>query len=155
MESQNSQPDLEFDLGFQSLLNTSHIDFKTGPELNKQLKSIAESNFQSLVSQMLNLKQVEDQEREKKKLELQIHDFDKTPNHITLPEPLTIFPRFRQLPKNKPLTRFEKYMKTQGLQKKKKRSKLVYDEMSQDWVYRYGSKGIKHIQEKFDVVREV
>ena len=27
--------------------------------------------------------------------------------------------------------------------------------MTKDWVYKYGSKGIKKIQEKFDIVREV
>lgn len=63
-------------------------------------------------------------------------------------------PRSKPLPKEKAKTRWEKFAEERGIQKKK-RSRLVYDDISKDWVPRWGYKSIKHRQAAMDVIREV
>lgn len=54
-----------------------------------------------------------------------------------LPAPETTLPREKRLPKSKPMTKWEKYAKMKGIQKKKK-SKMVFDEPSGEWKPRWG-----------------
>lgn len=54
-----------------------------------------------------------------------------------LPAPTTPLPREKPLPKAKPLTRWEKYAKEKGIQKKKK-DMMVWDEIKKDWRPRFG-----------------
>jgi regulator of ribosome biosynthesis len=55
-----------------------------------------------------------------------------------LPEPTTTFPRLRALPPSEaPLTKWEKFAKEKGI-KKRKRSKEVFDEKTDEWKRRYG-----------------
>jgi regulator of ribosome biosynthesis len=56
-----------------------------------------------------------------------------------LPKPSTIIPREKPLPKQKPLTKWEQYAKLKGIQKKKK-SKMVFDELNKEWKPRWGYK---------------
>jgi Ribosome biogenesis regulatory protein (RRS1) len=56
---------------------------------------------------------------------------------VELPEPTMRLPRAKPLPKPKPLTKWEKFAKEKGIVKKK-RSKLVFDEATQDWKRRHG-----------------
>eukprot|EP00798_Chlamydomonas_sp_ICE-L_P006876 gene6876-30850_t len=57
----------------------------------------------------------------------------------TLPDPSTILPREKPIPKPKPLTKWEKFAQEKNIVKRK-RSKLVYDEQEQDWKRRHGYK---------------
>lgn len=57
-----------------------------------------------------------------------------------LPTFSTKLPREKSLPKPKPLTKWEKFAKTKGIQSKKK-DKLIYDEDQQKWVPRWGFQG--------------
>jgi regulator of ribosome biosynthesis len=45
-----------------------------------------------------------------------------------------------QLPKPKPMTRWEKFAKEKGITKTKK-SRIVFDDQKQDWIPRWGYKG--------------
>lgn len=54
-----------------------------------------------------------------------------------LPEPTTILPREKPVPKPRPETRFEKFAKMKGMTKRKK-DKLVYDEQTGKWKRRHG-----------------
>lgn len=56
-------------------------------------------------------------------------------------------PRARPIPKAEAKTRWQKFMEEKGM-KKRKRSRLVFDEVSQDWKPRYGYKSAKKEQEK-------
>jgi regulator of ribosome biosynthesis len=58
---------------------------------------------------------------------------------VVLPKPNLILPRAKPLLKAKPLTKWEQFAKEKGI-KKGKRSKLVFDEVSQDWKRRHGYK---------------
>ena len=56
---------------------------------------------------------------------------------IPLPAPTTQLPREKPLPEEKPLTRWEKFAQSKGIVKKK-RSKMVWDEATQQWAPRWG-----------------
>uniref|UniRef100_A0A7S3RLK7 Ribosome biogenesis regulatory protein n=1 Tax=Strombidinopsis acuminata TaxID=141414 RepID=A0A7S3RLK7_9SPIT len=63
-------------------------------------------------------------------------------------------PRQRPVPKDKPKTRFQKFMEEKNMQKRK-RSRLVFDDVSQDWVPRWGYGSVKKNQEKAQWLHEV
>ena len=63
-------------------------------------------------------------------------------------------PRMMPLPKPKVKSRWEKFAEERGVNNKK-RSRLVWDETSKDWVPRWGANSIKHKQDKQDWVIEV
>lgn len=57
-----------------------------------------------------------------------------------LPDPITLLPREKPLPKPKPLTKWERYAKAKGISHVKK-DKKVWDEEKQEWVNRWGRDG--------------
>ena len=56
---------------------------------------------------------------------------------VELPRPELALPRFKPVPKPKPLTKWQQFAKEKGITKKKQ-SKLVYDETAQEWKRRHG-----------------
>jgi len=56
-------------------------------------------------------------------------------------------PRQKPVPKEKPKTRFEKFMEERNM-KKRKRSRLVFDEITGDWKPRWGYKSAKKERER-------
>jgi len=56
-------------------------------------------------------------------------------------------PRQKPVPKAKPQTRFQKFMEERNM-RKRKRSRLVFDEASGDWVPRWGYRSIKKVKEE-------
>ena len=63
-------------------------------------------------------------------------------------------PRMMPLPKPKVKSRWQKFAEERGITKQK-RSRLVWDEASKDWVPRWGANSIKHKADKQDWVVEV
>lgn len=63
-------------------------------------------------------------------------------------------PRMMPLPKPKVKSRWDRFAEERGIDKKK-RSRLVWDEASKDWVPRWGANSIKHKADKQDWVVEV
>jgi regulator of ribosome biosynthesis len=63
-------------------------------------------------------------------------------------------PRMMPLPKPKVKTRWDRFAEERGIEKKK-RSRLVWDETSKDWVPRWGANSAKHRAEKQNWVVEV
>ncbi|XP_065659555.1 ribosome biogenesis regulatory protein homolog isoform X2 [Hydra vulgaris] len=59
-----------------------------------------------------------------------------------LPEPSTLLPREKPIPKPKPPTKWEIYAKKKGIEKKK-RSRMLWDEESKTWKPRHGYKRTK------------
>jgi len=58
---------------------------------------------------------------------------------VQLPKPATHLPREKPLPKPKTLTKWEKFAKEKGIQKRKK-SRMVYDEDKEQYMPRWGYK---------------
>nr|ACO10498.1 Ribosome biogenesis regulatory protein homolog [Caligus rogercresseyi] len=60
---------------------------------------------------------------------------------VSLPAPSTRIPREKPLPKEKPLTKWESFAKSKGIvNKKKKESRLIWDDAVREWVPRFGYK---------------
>merc|ERR1712156_759004 len=49
-------------------------------------------------------------------------------------------PREKPVPKPKPMTKWEKYAKEKGIEKKKKKERLVWDDVVQMWIPQFGYK---------------
>jgi len=67
---------------------------------------------------------------------------------VNLPDPKIVLPREKPIPKEKPLTKWEKFRKERGLPPKQKRSRLVFDPITNDWVPRWGHNSAKKVAEK-------
>jgi len=64
-------------------------------------------------------------------------------NVVILPDQEVFrLPRYRPIPKTAPKTRWTKFMEDRNM-KKRKRSRLVFDEVSGDWKPRWGYKSVK------------
>ncbi|KAK0567187.1 Rhodanese- sulfurtransferase [Tilletia horrida] len=72
------------------------------------------------------------------------------PDHgpiVTLPPPLLTLPREKPLPKAKPLTKWEKFARAKGINKRRK-DKMIFDDDQQEWVPRWGYKGANKKEEE-------
>ncbi|XP_781111.1 ribosome biogenesis regulatory protein homolog [Strongylocentrotus purpuratus] len=58
---------------------------------------------------------------------------------VKLPEPTTVLPREKRVPKDRPATKWEKYAKQKGIMNKKKSTK-VWSEEEEKWIPRFGYK---------------
>lgn len=69
---------------------------------------------------------------------------------LNLPEPTTILPRAKSVPKPKPPTKWEQFAHRKGIQSKssKGREKSLFDEITQKWVPRHGYERAKNQYEK-------
>lgn len=70
-----------------------------------------------------------------------------------LPPPVYQLPRAKPLPKPKPPTKWERFAKAKGIQKKKTEKK-VWDEEKQDWVNSWG-RGAKNKEKEDQWLTEV
>ncbi len=75
-------------------------------------------------------------------------EYERDAQAVTLSKPSTVLPREKPAPKEKVKTKWEKFREERGLPPRKKRSRLVYDEITKDWVPRWGPGSIKKIEEK-------
>lgn len=74
---------------------------------------------------------------------------------VTLPtQQVFRLPRSKPIPKEKPKTRWQQFMEDRNM-KKRKRSKLVFDEISGDWKPRWGAKSAKKREEKANGIVEL
>merc|ERR1719147_4956 len=62
--------------------------------------------------------------------------------------PTTIIPREKPMPKPKAMTKWEKYAKDKGIVKKKKKDRLVWDDVVSKWVPQFGYKKVVNEQQK-------
>ena len=111
--------------------------------------------FLILKSELLKTKQAEDAANELKKLAHRFKDFDIGPNEVLLPKTAIEFPRFQKWDPVQSMTKWEKFAKEKGIQKLKKRSRMVWSDEVKDWVPRWGAGSVKHIREDLDIIREV
>jgi len=67
---------------------------------------------------------------------------------VFLPKPKIVTPREKPIPKEKPLTKWEAFRKERGMSARKKRSRVVFDPITNDWVPRWGHNSVKKIEDK-------
>ncbi|XP_031826635.1 ribosome biogenesis regulatory protein homolog [Nomia melanderi] len=128
--------DIEVEIDAGSLLafdyNTLNIKaLKSGQE--KYLTSLTRDNVQILINKIW---------------ELPIERVEET-IVAKLPKPEYVLPRSRQIPKPKPLTKWQQYAKEKGIKSKKKdKSKLKWDTELQKWIPTFGYKRSKAEEQK-------
>lgn len=82
-------------------------------------------------------------------------EYTKSKYLVELPNSKIALPREKPIPKATPLTKWEKFRLQKGLPPRKKRSLLVFDEITNDWVPRWGPYSKKKIEEKADWIKEM
>ena len=84
----------------------------------------------------------------------EILEYTRAKYSVILPQSKIVLPRHKTIPKQKPLTKWEKFRLEKGLPPKAKRSRYVYDPVSKDWLPRFGMGSIKKVQDKFEWAME-
>nr|CAG4641998.1 EOG090X0CBY [Eurycercus lamellatus] len=128
--------DLEYDLGNLLAYDFNDIDVnQLRSEKETFLKNLSRDNVQLLINQIFQLPTL------------------KVDNEVVikLPPSTTRLPRAKPAPKEKQLTKWEKYAKEKGITKRKK-SKAEWDEDLKKWVPRFGFKKVEAEKEKSWVV---
>ena len=113
------EDDLEYDPGHLMAFDPSPVDeeaFKADP--SAYLLRCARENAQLLTNHLYSM-------------------LGASKALIELPPPALLLPREKPLPQDLPQTRWEKFAKSKGIQKKK-REKMVWDEATQQWAPRWG-----------------
>ncbi|XP_076649319.1 ribosome biogenesis regulatory protein homolog [Halictus rubicundus] len=126
--------EVETDLGSLLALDYNTLNIKTlKSEQEKYLTSLTRDNVQILINKIWEL------------------PIDRVEETIVakLPKPQYVLPRARQIPKPKPLTKWQQYAKDKGItSKKKKKSKLKWDDELQKWIPTFGYKRNKAEEQK-------
>ncbi|KAF8001165.1 hypothetical protein HF325_004954 [Metschnikowia pulcherrima] len=128
-----------FDLGNLATFDPNPLDnAKLNDPAQKEayLASVTRDNLQLLINQILSLPI---------KTTTDTHGSstgqDSTMTLIQLPEPTTLLPREKSIPKEKPKTKWEKFAEIKGIKAKAKDGKMVYDEATGEWLPKWGYKG--------------
>ncbi|KAI0660737.1 ribosome biogenesis regulatory protein-domain-containing protein [Cubamyces menziesii] len=122
---------LEVDTGFLTVTDLNPVDAESyEANLEEYLMSTARDGVQTLIASLFSLPTTSSPDGPL----------------AQLPAPTTQLPRAKPLPKPKPLTKWEKFARAKGIQKKR-REKKVWDEEKQEWVDRWGWKGANKKEE--------
>lgn len=119
----------------------------------QEMLARTKSNLCLLYKELFDLKR-QQKEQQIGGEDAEILEFTKSKFSLRLPEAITVLPREKPIPKPKPLTKWEKFRLEKGLPPKAKRSRLVYDEITKEWVPRWGKGSIKQIQKKHQWLME-
>jgi regulator of ribosome biosynthesis len=120
--------DVVMDLRNLYLLVPQTVSSKTvGSNPKQQLKDLAEKHVQTLFNSIFRLPTTAPDDGAQGRLA-----------HLPEKEVLHL-PRAKPVPKKRTLTKWESFAQAKGI-RKRKRSKLVYDEVEDDWKRRYGYK---------------
>lgn len=84
----------------------------------------------------------------------EILEFERAYYSVVMPAPRVVLPREKPVPKEQEKTKWEKFREERGLPPRKKRSRLVFDPITKDWVPRWGRGSVKKIAEKMNFVME-
>ncbi|GFT19852.1 ribosome biogenesis regulatory protein homolog [Nephila pilipes] len=133
----DSEVYVELDVGNLCITNIALLKSSNEKNLNENvLQHVAALGAQKLISEIL-------------KLPSQYHE------HVPvakLPQPTTVIPREKPVPKPKAETKWEKFAKDKGI-KKTRRDRVVWDSTTKDWKPRFGYQSIKN--KNADWIKEI
>jgi len=118
------------DIGNLLVSDTNPINDQQIYEDDIQAKAL--SNAKVFFTELYNLLKIQKGDDDEHR------DFDKEADNVKLPKGQLILPRARRIPKEKAETRWEKFRLERGLPPRKRRSRMVYNEIAKDWVPRWG-----------------
>ncbi|EMG46764.1 RRS1 Regulator of ribosome biosynthesis [Candida maltosa Xu316] len=128
-----------YDLGNLATFDPNPLDntqLNDAETKESYLTSVTRDNVQLLINQILSLPV---------KTTTDTHGSSTGQNStmtlIQLPDPTTILPREKPIPKAKPLTKWQEFAQRKGIKAKEKSGKMVYDEEKGEWVPKWGYKG--------------
>jgi len=151
------QTNFSYDLGFLSLSDSNPLKYKydpNDPNFTEKLFEQSVENIKRMISTLYALKTQKDKAFDAIPDEHQVIDFSQSQYNLNLPGAKTVFPRHKKIPEQKALTKWERFAKDKGIQSKK-RSRMVFDEVTQQWLPRWGPGSIKHVHNDADIIREV
>jgi len=124
--------ELELDLGNMLAVDPNQLELPVNSQCESELLTLARDNIQLLVNSIWQL------------------ETEVVENVVVakFPPPTTTLPREKPAPKPKPMTKWEKYAKEKGIEKKKKKDRLVWDDVVQKWVPQFGYKKVQVEQDK-------
>lgn len=128
-----------YDLGNLATFDPNPLDnakLQDPSQKEEYLASVTRDNLQLLINQVLSLPLKNTTETHGSST-----GQDSTMTLIQLPDPTTMLPREKAIPKPKPPTRWEKFAAIKGIKAKTKDGKMVYDEATGEWVPKWGYKG--------------
>ena len=67
---------------------------------------------------------------------------------VDMPDRIQVLPREKPCPTEKAKTKWEKFREERGMAPREKRSRLVFDPITNDWVPRWGKGSVKKIEEQ-------
>ena len=117
------------------------------------LNQSAGEAFCEFYRKILDIKKNQEDALDMKKEDLRIFDFSKNEYEIDLPETKIELPRHKPIPKERPLTKWQKFAKDNGVNKKK-RSRMVFDDALQDWIPRWGARSVKKLENQRNIIME-
>lgn len=103
------------------------------------------SNLCSLYRKLFELKKTQKAVRGG---EDEILEHDKALHTVFLPAAQVVLPREKPAPKEKVKTKWERFREEKGMPPRKKRSRLVFDGATQEWLPRWGKGSIKQVTDK-------
>lgn len=123
------------------LITTTNSLPKISSILEDNIKYSAKSKYTQLINQLYNILHQQQGEDDIKR------DYDKPKDEVTLPEGQLRLPRYKEIPKEKQLTKWEKFRQEKGINKTK-RSRMVFSDITQSYVPRWGKGSIKKIEDQ-------
>ena len=110
----------------------------------KEFSKRTAANFCTLYKQLYELKKKQEAMHGP---DGEILEYTKSRFMIDMPEPVQVLPREKPCPVEKPKTKWEKFREERGMAPRKKRSRLVFDPITNDWVPRWGTGSKKKIED--------
>lgn len=111
----------------------------------KEFSKRTASNLCTLYKQLFDLKKVQDA---KHGPDGEILEYTRSRYLMDMPDAIQVLPREKPCPVEKAMTKWEKFRDERGMAPRPKRSRLVYDKITRDWVPRWGKDSVKKIEEK-------
>ena len=131
---------ISIDYGHLLITDTNNLTSNDHPEVTETLiRSHAERNFKHLARGLFTMLKDQQGEDDIKR------DYDKASDEVALPKPVLTLPRILPIPKEKPLTKWEKYKQEKGIHSRKRR-RMVWSDIANDWVPRWGKGSVKKIE---------
>lgn len=130
------EKNLVIDVGNLSAWNPDPIIMpKAGAQREEYFKKMARDDVQVMLNKLHSITDTEIVEGEQV---------------LKLPDPTTVLPRAKPVPKPKPPTKWEKFAREKGIKSKpdKRREHLVWDDTADKWMPRYGYKRAKNEEQK-------
>ena len=123
-----------FDLKNLLIYDTNPFNTEAGGVTEDDIVGSAKKNLKNFYLELYSIQKSQVGRDEENR------DFDEGPDNVILPKSTLILPRSKKIPKQKAMTKWEKFRKERGMNPRQKRSRMVFSELAQDWVPRWGHK---------------